>query len=44
MADVFANYQFIQRNFKSVERIYNIEFDRDWNIGTNGTEIKVYKV
>lgn len=35
--DIFANYQFIQRNFKSVERIYNIEFDRDWNIGTNGT-------
>ena len=34
---VFANYQFIQRSFKSVERIYNIEFDRDWNIGTNGT-------
>ena len=35
--DVFANYQFIQRNFKSVERIYNIEFDRDWNIGTTAT-------
>ena len=32
--DAFANYQFIQNDFKSVERLYNIEFDRDWNIGT----------
>ncbi|TDE05141.1 hypothetical protein [Flavobacterium sandaracinum] len=34
--DAFANYQFIQNNFSSVERIYNIEFDRDWNLGTAG--------
>ncbi|OAB28225.1 hypothetical protein SAMN05444395_11287 [Flavobacterium fryxellicola] len=32
--DAFANYQFIQNEFRSVERIYNIEFDRDWNLGT----------
>ncbi|RTZ10189.1 hypothetical protein EKM05_05335 [Flavobacterium sp. GSP27] len=32
--DAFANYQFIQRNFRAVERLYNIEFDRDWNLGT----------
>ena len=30
--DVFANYQFTQKNFRSVERIYTIEFDRDWNL------------
>jgi hypothetical protein len=30
----FANYQLIQKNFRSVERLFNIEFDRDWNIGT----------
>lgn len=32
--DAFANYQFIQKNFRSVERLYNVEFDRDWNLGT----------
>ncbi len=31
--DAFANYQFIQKEFSTIERIYNIEFDRDWNIG-----------
>ena len=34
--DAFTNYQFIQSNFRSVERLYTIEFDRDWNIGTAG--------
>ena len=32
--DAFANYQFVQRNFSTIERLYTIEFDRDWNIGT----------
>lgn len=32
--DAFANYQFIQKKFSTIERIYNIEFERDWNIGT----------
>ncbi|MFV8359141.1 hypothetical protein [Flavobacterium sp. LS1P3] len=32
--DAFTNYQFIQKDFRSVERLYNIEFDRDWNLGT----------
>ena len=34
--DAFTNYQFIQKDFRSVERVYTIEFDRDWNLGTAG--------
>ena len=30
--EAFTNYQFIQQSFRSVERIFNIEFDRDWNL------------
>jgi hypothetical protein len=29
--DVFSNLQFVQRNFSPIERLYTIEFDRDWN-------------
>ncbi len=35
--DSYANYQFVQKKFSTIERIYNIEFDRDWNIGTQVT-------
>lgn len=28
----FGNVQLIQKNFKTVERLFNIEFDRDWNL------------
>jgi hypothetical protein len=31
--DAFANYQFVQKNFSTVERLYTIEFGRDWNLG-----------
>jgi hypothetical protein len=30
--DGFGNYQLIQRNFKAIERLFTIEFDRDWNL------------
>ncbi|HEX9151242.1 MAG TPA: hypothetical protein VF842_04125 [Flavobacterium sp.] len=38
--DAFASYQFIQKNFRSVERLYSIEFNRDWNLGitTSGNQ------
>ena len=32
--DAFANYQFIAKDFSTVERLYSIEFSRDWNLGT----------
>jgi len=30
--DVFGNIQLVSENFKTIERLYNIEFDRDWNV------------
>jgi hypothetical protein len=32
--DAFANYQFVAKTFSSVERLYTIEFGRDWNLET----------
>ena len=26
------NYDFIHQNFKSIERVFNVEFNRDWNV------------
>jgi len=40
--DGFANYQFIQKDFRTIERLFNIEFSRDWNLAniitTNGNQ------
>ena len=30
--DVFGNIQYVSENFKTIERLYSIEFDRDWNV------------
>ena len=34
--DFFSNYQFIQKEFRTIERLFTIEFNRDWNL-TNPT-------
>ncbi|MES2545034.1 MAG: hypothetical protein V4548_09135 [Bacteroidota bacterium] len=30
--DAFANYQLVQKQFRTIERLFTIEFDRDWNL------------
>src|SRR5690554_251627 len=30
--DVFGSMQFVSENFQTIERLYTIEFDRDWNV------------
>ena len=30
--DATADFQFIQKDFRTIERLFNIEFDRDWNL------------
>ena len=30
--NTFVNADYIQKNFKTIERLYNAEFNRDWNI------------
>lgn len=32
LIDAFANVNFVQKDFKTIERLYNIEFNRDWNL------------
>ncbi|MEN9337632.1 MAG: hypothetical protein RLZZ500_2619 [Bacteroidota bacterium] len=32
--NAFGTLQFIQQNFKTVERLFTIEFNRDWNLTT----------
>lgn len=42
--DAFANYQFIAKDFSSVERLYSIEFGRDWNLGITAIGNQSYLV
>ncbi|WP_304198639.1 hypothetical protein [Flavobacterium alvei] len=42
--DAFANYQFAQKDFSTVERLYSIEFGRDWNLGTTSIGNQSYLV
>jgi hypothetical protein len=30
--DFLGNYQFVQQDFQTIERLFTIEFDRDWNL------------
>ncbi|MFC6875675.1 hypothetical protein [Flavobacterium myungsuense] len=32
--DAFANFQFVQQDFRTIERLFTIEFNRDWNLTT----------
>ncbi|WP_203294560.1 hypothetical protein [Luteirhabdus pelagi] len=32
VVNAFATGDFIQRDFRTIERLYNIEFNRDWNL------------
>lgn len=37
--DFFSNYQFIQKEFRTIERLFAIEFNRDWNLmNPNGNQ------
>lgn len=32
LIDAFGNYQYVHKDFRTVERLFNIEFNRDWNL------------
>lgn len=37
LVDAFGSYQFVQKEFRAVERLFSIEFDRDWNLNNTFT-------
>lgn len=37
--NVFADGDFIQKNFKTIERLYNAEFNRDWNLSDDTSNV-----
>lgn len=38
--NVFADVDYIQKNFNTIQRLYNAEFNRDWNLSDlNGTTL-----
>ena len=37
--DAFASLDFINEDFRTIERLYSIEFSRDWNIDPLATEL-----
>ncbi len=48
--DLIASLQFVEQDFRTIERLYTIEFDRDWNLSptpgnqrllTSGLEFKL---
>ncbi|CAH8284463.1 hypothetical protein EV196_101290 [Mariniflexile fucanivorans] len=40
--NVFADGDFIQKNFKTIERLFNAEFNRDWNLNDdNSTNLNI---
>lgn len=42
--DAFANYQFVAKDFSTVERLYSIEFSRDWNLEATASGSQSYLV
>lgn len=33
-AETFGQWQFVHKNYRTIERLFTIEFDRDWNLTT----------
>ncbi|HWR94958.1 MAG TPA: hypothetical protein VN192_07135 [Flavobacterium sp.] len=41
LVDALANYEFIQNDFRTIERLFNIEFQRDWNLIYNSGNLNL---
>ncbi len=37
--DAIASIDYIDKNFRTIERLYNVEFDRDWNFNPTTTNL-----